>query len=186
MSGAITTTVSSPGASAASSANDATASLATAKERALLAKLLRTYQTDINKGQSANLLKSLAKQITDTAKLLGQNVSLPKATTGSASASDFAPAPAEAKRPVQGQHQSIASRSPSAQIILIVSPRGVETLSSGMPPGSVEKRIMTECVPGWANRPCASVAEVLAAPATRLAGCRGSWRARCARRGRNH
>jgi hypothetical protein len=99
MSGAITTTASSPGASAASSANDATASVATAKERALLAKLLRTYQTDINKGQSADSLKSLAKQITDTAKLLGQNVSLPKATTGSASASDSAPAPAEASDP---------------------------------------------------------------------------------------
>ncbi len=86
MSGAITTT--------ASSADNASAAASNAKERALLAKLLRTYQADIDKGQSAESLKALAKQIKDTAKLLGQNVSLPQAASSSTSSVSSAPAPA--------------------------------------------------------------------------------------------
>ena len=68
----------SPQASSASTSNtDRT------KQQAALAKLLRTYQSDIQHGQSASKLKSLAKQITDAAKALGQNVTLPTAPTNS-------------------------------------------------------------------------------------------------------
>ncbi len=48
-----------------------------------MAKLLRTYQKDIQHGQAASSLKSLAKQITDAAKALGQNVTLPTAPASS-------------------------------------------------------------------------------------------------------
>ena len=56
------------------------------KQQAALAKMLRTYQNDLNHGQSASSLKSLAKQIADAAKALGQNVALPTAQTGSGAA----------------------------------------------------------------------------------------------------
>ncbi|HEY0420972.1 MAG TPA: hypothetical protein VGC80_15765 [Acetobacteraceae bacterium] len=53
------------------------------KQQAALAKLLRTYTTDLQQGQTASQLQSLAKQITDAAKALGQNVTLPKLNASS-------------------------------------------------------------------------------------------------------
>jgi hypothetical protein len=82
--------------STATSATDTSASAAAVKERALLTKLLSTYQANINKGQSADSLKALAKQINDTAKLLGQNVSLPKATGTPPTSGGTTSTPAEA------------------------------------------------------------------------------------------
>lgn len=87
MSGSVSTTASA-GIDASSSTADA------AKEKQQLAKLLRTYQADINQGQKADSLKSLAKQITDLAKQLGQNVTLPKPTTSGATTATATPPPA--------------------------------------------------------------------------------------------
>ena len=56
-----------------------TSNLAAAKERAQLATLLKTYQSDLNKGQSAGALKPLANQIAAAAKSLGQKFTLPQA-----------------------------------------------------------------------------------------------------------
>lgn len=53
-----------------------------AKQQAALAKLLQTYQNDLKHGQTASSLKSLAKQITDAGKALGQHVTLPTAPAG--------------------------------------------------------------------------------------------------------
>ena len=50
------------------------------KQQAALASLVRTYTQDIAKGQQADQLTSLAKQIAAAAKALGQNVTLPKPT----------------------------------------------------------------------------------------------------------
>ncbi len=62
------------------------------KQQAALAKLLRTYQNDIKHGQSASSLKSLAKQITDAAKALGQNVTLPTVPAGPGGTAAVSPA----------------------------------------------------------------------------------------------
>ena len=78
------TSAASIGASASSQISSGDASTVDrSKQQAALAKMLRTYQDDLNRGQSASSLKSLAKQITDAAKTLGQNVKLPTAQTGS-------------------------------------------------------------------------------------------------------
>jgi hypothetical protein len=87
MSGSISATTASTTATATTSvaAGGTSASSDAAKERAQLASLLRSYQSALDHGQSADSLKSLAKQIADAAKQLGQNVSLPKASNASAS-----------------------------------------------------------------------------------------------------
>jgi len=45
------------------------------------------------------------------------------------------------------------NRSPSTCMILIARPRGVDTLSSRISPGLVEKRMITGRVPPWAKAP---------------------------------
>lgn len=85
MSGAITSTHSAP------AATDALA--ATAKERAALTKPRQTYQADINKGQSAQSLDALARQIAAAGKALGQNVTLPKASISTSVAAGLVSTP---------------------------------------------------------------------------------------------
>src|SRR5271165_5657175 len=65
-------------ATVSSAVADAGPSSQRATEQGALARLLRTYTADLQRGQLPSQLTSLAKQIADAAKTLGQSVTLPK------------------------------------------------------------------------------------------------------------
>jgi hypothetical protein len=67
--------------SAASATSSTAASEAT--EKATLNRLMATYRTNIQRGEPATQLKSMAQQITNLAKSLGQTVNLPTANATS-------------------------------------------------------------------------------------------------------
>ncbi|MDQ2803253.1 MAG: hypothetical protein M3Y41_11405 [Pseudomonadota bacterium] len=93
----IPTTLTAPKADAGSGTQSAQQSRA--QDQAKLNQLMRSYQAGISRGESASALSSLGKQITAEAKLLGQNVRLPKATAAPAAASNGAAATAAASTP---------------------------------------------------------------------------------------
>lgn len=67
------------------------AASSTTAQQAQLTRLLQTYQNDVNDGQTTTALKPLAKQITDLARQLDENVTLPTSATASSAASGAAP-----------------------------------------------------------------------------------------------
>jgi|SRR5271157_2075423 len=86
-------------ATVSSAVADAGPSSQRATEQGALARLLRTYTADLQRGQLPSQLTSLAKQITDAAKALGQTVTLPKPPAPSEPSGDSVSVPAASPAP---------------------------------------------------------------------------------------
>lgn len=74
--------------------SDAYANVASSKERANLAQMVRSYQSQVNLGATPSLLRGAAKQITDAANNLGVTIALPTYAASNPSITDTAPRPA--------------------------------------------------------------------------------------------